>query len=1141
MKKHRLNLLMTFALLAGMATTAFAQTAAKQEYVSQRIANAISSGKFYMKLSGMFSHENETDGNTSMMIEMEVAVRNGVAMMRMPKMQQVSLIANSCTYQLNEASKTYTPIPPQGVEPDFNFGKLSFQRQGVCKLNGVDYYFDRYRSYSGQTITFYYNSNKVAAIDLGLKEQGMGVMNLLAFDTRIPDNMYFCLSPEWKRGNMGMAGGIDQNAMMAEAMKNINPDDLPEGFDISALMKGGGIDMEAIKKQVLSEIDPKDLPEGMSIDQLMAMTGAGGNAGTLNHLKQMSSEMKTSKEAMEKMLHAQGLPEAQIKTMLSNMFPDDDMMKQAIGAMEQQEARTSAVNNAPEPPRCSTPWHDSSQSCQLAAGNNLGAITVSGSKPHSPYIYMTNLNAPAQDLARTYSKEVTDEGVWRAFNALVKETEGMSGEEAETYLVEQCGALPTLAEMKFVNGEVIERAVAICMLTPSALAYNNAGLLFFCNKDTKNALTYYQAAERCDKDNPTVLANIAECFLELGDRAAARRYAERAVSLAPDFGLAYQILTTLNLSEKRYGEAAETLFRSAETHFSEITAQQFYTLWLALESGQAMVCQGVDFYRLFHDVFSQKNLDLLVKATRNGYVKKEGIDTPANQVNMPWLIQNGNLHLTYTALDKRGKEVEEKLKQLQDRNVQIEEQHIEIPLMLAMGMRNAAQEAADLTQFVKNITGFNLDKHLPELPSTDLYEMASQQARGSYDGCYLLDACQYWCLRLWMTYYEAQHRYLEGGWYCEDKRFGRKSEAASEREAWEKTYEGVASDLLKSALKVLALEEAACQEAYNACLESANTEIDRLRCKADYLRCQIRCNAKYVRNFNQYVGKGMEPTKLFYEKYTKPLIEEYWLRMNAMAAYCESTVMQEYFLNEVSQYINGKWIAEIGVAVKLGMWVEQEWSNRVRALEKELDEVVEQIIYLDQPVIQVVEKSGGELKNYGEKERPNRGFGIPLPWGEIGYRHNGEQYGFFFDNEATGKSTFWGEDDRTEVLETYDCLASKPHPDDPKGYAETLGKWAAQDGTKKVVDAAAKGLGLGAVSALAPVNKSSSMRQRKVTTDSKGNVSSSEIAYTDKRSVGIDALNMTQTRQRIRTGNAVRTVNHTQFNFLGIISIYETR
>ncbi len=1130
----RIALILVAAL---MGASAWAQAAAKQELVSQRIANAIGSGKFYMKLSGMFNQEDE-DGDVSMMIEMEVACKNGVAMTRMPKMQQVSLIANGCTYQLNEASKTYTPFPSPETEPDFNFGKLTFQSQGVCKLNGADYYYDRYRSNPGQTVTFYYNTNKVAAVDLGFKEQGIGVMSLLEFDTRIPDTMYFCLTPEWKRAASAAASaGIDQEAMIAEAMKNINPNDLPEGMDISALMSGGGINTDAIMKQALSEIDPKDLPDGMSINDIMSMAGMGGNSSSLSQMKQLSGELNSNKEMMRQMYRAQGIPEDQINTMLSNMFPSDEMMDATISGLEQQQARTAAVANAPEPPKCSSPWLDPSQGCQLAAGNNMGAIAVSGAKPHSPYIYASDLNAPAP--ATSYSKEVTDEGVWKAFNALVNETEGMTGEEAGTYLMEQCGALPTLATMGFVNGEVIERAVAICMHAPTALSYNNAGLLFFCNKDTKNALTYYQAAERCDKDNPTILVNIAECFLEFGDHAAARRYAERAVSLAPDFGLAYQILTTLNLSEKRYAEAAETLFRSAETHFSEITAQQFFSLYLALEEGGAMVCQGVDQYRMFNDIFSKKNLELLTKATQSGYSKREGVDIPANQVNMPWLVQNGDLHRTYTSMDKRFKEADEEMKKMLARNDQLADDNIEIPLMEAMGMGNIQQDLENMKSFIKSTTGFSIK--LPELPVNDLYAMASRQARGSYQGRYLLDACQFWCLKMWRAYYEGLYDYTCGLWYCEEKNIGKQSEAAQERKVWEKASEDYRDNLLEAALYEQAEAHHHCQEAYNDCMDRSRTELEYLRCKEEYLRCMISANVKYVNEYNRYSGEWLETPRLFWEKYEKPLLEEYWLRMNAMVSYCESTVLQEYFLNEVAYYINWKWTDDVQVAVSFGMGVEQQWTDQVRSLEQELKEVIAEINYLDQPVIQVVEKSGGELKNYGEKERPNLGFGIPLPWGEIGYRHNGEQYGFFFDNEATGESTFWGDDGSTDELETYDCLASRPHPDDPKGYAETLGKWGAQQGTKKVVDAAAKGLGMGAVTALMPVNKSSSQRQRKVTRDRNGNLVSSEIAYTDKRAVGIDALNMTRTRQKIRTGNAVRTVNHTQFNFLGIVSVYETR
>ncbi len=171
------------ALTLGVA--AFAQ----KRYVSTPLVEAIESGKYYMKLSMDMGGRKAT---------LETASRAGVTMSRiqMPGMDAVMLAADGRVYQLDEKAKTWragmglTPMP----------GKMVFVRQGTCKLSGKDgWYFDEYRS-DGTTITFYYNSDKVAVIDLG--DPQMGPMALQSFSPTIPRHMYFCVGNDWKGSGM---------------------------------------------------------------------------------------------------------------------------------------------------------------------------------------------------------------------------------------------------------------------------------------------------------------------------------------------------------------------------------------------------------------------------------------------------------------------------------------------------------------------------------------------------------------------------------------------------------------------------------------------------------------------------------------------------------------------------------------------------------------------------------------------------------------------------------------------------------------------------------------------------------------------------------------------------------------------------
>lgn len=170
-------LILAAALILGAA--AFAQ-----DRVSTPIVKALESGKFYMKL-GM----NLGGGRMTV----ETASRGGVVMSRthMRSMDAVSLSADGRNYQLDEEKKTWRMQPGAMAIPT----TLKFVRQGSCKLNGADgWYFDEYRATDGSSVVFYYNSTKVAAIDMA----GAGTMTLQSFSTTIPAHMYFCVGPDWK-------------------------------------------------------------------------------------------------------------------------------------------------------------------------------------------------------------------------------------------------------------------------------------------------------------------------------------------------------------------------------------------------------------------------------------------------------------------------------------------------------------------------------------------------------------------------------------------------------------------------------------------------------------------------------------------------------------------------------------------------------------------------------------------------------------------------------------------------------------------------------------------------------------------------------------------------------------------------------
>ena len=456
MKKN----LWLLALSLMLPVSLFAQDASA-ELVSKRLVDAINSGKFYMKTGGSFRID---DGGEALFAEMqmETATKGEVTMSRVNTngMQNVILSANGYNYMLDEAKKTYTPQATVDMQGSSSMDKLTFVRQGTCKLNGADYYYDEWKTASGDRFFFYYNSPKVAAIEMmgtSVGSEGMtGPMSLLSFKSSIPKNMYFCLGNEWKKGNASTSamGGIDPTAFIPDNIEGM--EDLPEGINIKDLMSGK-VDQKALIQKYVKE---EDLPEGMSMNDVMKMMGGTNLNDAMKHL---TPEQK-------KIMQQQGVDLSALQNMGSQQAA---AQKQAMQMQQQQQ---TMVANAPEPPRCGTPWTDNTQGTEMAAGMHLGELTLSGKRPtpRDSYVYLADFQGTPATTGPRIDLNITDEGVWLAFEEINKEIEQMSDAEALSYVDAISGDALTCAEVDMITGQMIERAIAACMINPSSYTYNNA-------------------------------------------------------------------------------------------------------------------------------------------------------------------------------------------------------------------------------------------------------------------------------------------------------------------------------------------------------------------------------------------------------------------------------------------------------------------------------------------------------------------------------------------------------------------------------------------------------------------------------------------------------------------------------------------
>ena len=1012
------------------ALSAFGQGSGK-DFVSQRIADAINSDKFYMKF-GVNMTMTEEGESFKVKAVVSAAVKNGAQMSRtemtgMPSID-ASLTANGNIFLLNESAKTYTVQPQDAMDMKVDLGKLTFKRQGVCKLNGKDYHFDEYSAGSGQTIVFYYNSAKVVAIEMDMGEGMRGTMSLISFSAHIPDNMFFCLGNEWKQGG-------------STAMPSV---------DVSSLLSG------------ISESQLKEIESFMSEDQ-----------------------------------------------------------KKEIKKMMQLNSPQGNNQQTPEPPRCNTPWIDNTPAVELAAGLNLGEITVTNKQTTQPssYVYLANFDAaPDAPKAPSFDLDVTNDGVLLALQALKEEIKGMTNEQAAAHIVQYNNAVMTAIEIKCLTGDMIEKAIACCHVYPSAIGLNNIGLCFQYKDDPKTALNYFQQAEKIDDKNVTILLNIAECFFELGDLKAARQYADRSVALEPAYGLAMQLLTAINLKEGNYTLATETLFRCAATYFSDITASQFSSLKMALHNASLLAENGqLDIKKLLDELFSPNNLDLLTAATRAGF-DSNGQDIPANQKRFNWPFTNGNIQNAYESLQNKQKAYSElDLQQINRMDELADADNNLSGLYLSMGAGSFGNSAQDIAASANSIAQ-QYGGQVVSLPDMSImgnaYQMASaaRLMQSDADGLILLDARQYWCLTIWQTYYQILIDWSNGryaNWTSDGTLIGYypQAYAAMQNKLKEikKAHEDDSEDHNK--------ESVAITLSFQPCFDNAKTEKESRECKLRVLRALLPVNKKYVRaKESEYVSE-LDARKAFYTSSVQPVLEEYWLKINAMTGYCDNLNMQEYFLTQAMQDINNQWMEPLGDGYSYGSNVDMMWNMLVVTLEQEIG--IEQSIVDQMPSESPdpMQKKDVKLYPYGEKRLPDFAAGVNLPiFGRVSISSNKNEFSVGVENNLTGNSSVYNLTNGTSsVTSSYQSLAQTNPPTSP----------LLQTAENFILDKTKNYLGeipvAGNVVKFWPSTDSSTQRMR--TYDSAGNITNTQLVHFRNASIGPVSVG----QESVRTGNTLRT------------------
>jgi Tetratricopeptide repeat. len=1012
--------------------------------VSQSIADAINSGKFYMKLAGSFSDINGAE-NIHMKMDMEIAYKDGVSMNRVDAngFNSVMLQSDGYSYTLNEKTKTYSG---QKIPDDEGDISLRFIRQGTCKLNGQPYHYDQWQTPRGHKFTFYYNSNRVSAIEMEGLEQGEdmpGLLYLLSFDIKIPSNMYFCLDSSWKQG----AGNGQQRI---------------GGTDMSGI----GMSDADLEKLIRSQVKESDLPAGMTIENIIAMSKgqmAGGMAG--------------------------------------------------MGGVSGAQAKAPAV---PRPPMCSKPWIDISASCELAASGtaNTGALSFTGKQPsqRGDYVYMADFEeAPA---GPRLDLNVTDAGVLLAFERMMKATEGMTRQEQVRYVNGVSSDALTSSEVGAATGEMVEEAIAACAIAPSSLTYNNAGMMLVYVSDLQRALDYYNQALSIDPDNPAILTNIADLYFGDGNLTKTMSYTDRALAAAPCYGPALQMRTSILLAQGKTEEAIPALFTTAQYYFSDITAAQFFSLWLYLESVSARISatSGSDYPAEMGRLMSAVNLELLKKATMAGFNKHPATGTPEHR-QFEYPFETASVRLSHESLGAIYESLSQQDKDALEKKSALTKNHHPYVIYWAMGLGNATPSFTALDNELEKVPGYPVEDYLTSIMPTGFAEQSYEGVCGTYGyngGVNFNDARQFWCFMIWNKYYELQLKYASGGIVDLSKGLGSCPEVVKKaydiKQYWNK-------------------EGSKLQKDWEDCKLEA---VGHASSELDLLKGVLRCNRAYYSAY--IVASNMEELgaeKINYTTNIQPVIQEYWAKATELAGYCNDPVIRDAFMLEVEHNVLEAMESPYYTGADCGEDIDFFYQNEIVTLQKMIGEKVVEEQRKCEEEQEKLKTPGASLKSYGQKDTPDFGAGINTPFGRVAIDYSGGEWSFSATNNATGKTDVFNlTTGATTSQTTYTTLADEAKAGSP--IWNNIGE-AAKEKTIDFLGEAT--LQISDLSKFKVGTSGDVSRQRARTTDRMGNVVDTQDVVTRSRSFSGGGVTATASETQIRSGNAIQTKHHLNVSF----------
>ncbi len=209
---------------------------------------------------------------------------------------------------------------------------------------------------------------------------------------------------------------------------------------------------------------------------------------------------------------------------------------------------------------------------------------------------------------------------------LANELAPLTTEQKAEYLVNLADYAANLLASGHLDGNIVNAMAAACLIYPNTYLINNYATLLMEYGQFKEALTWLIEADRANPQNVYILTNMAECCYELGDFSMALVYSDMAIACQEDYGIPHLIQACVYAQQGTFDQFITSLFKSARAGWTDLHTTMFNKAY-----------KYVTEYTEREDkmLITKEHLDILMEAASYG-TTSDGRDNLSEQISLPF-------------------------------------------------------------------------------------------------------------------------------------------------------------------------------------------------------------------------------------------------------------------------------------------------------------------------------------------------------------------------------------------------------------------------------------------------------------------------------------------------------------------------